>query len=236
MRNLGYDILSTDIGFISEGILAENIVENSTPSQRESAGGDGREAGVRASCLDWCVDSEEWDWSIGKDVTPSSSSLPTPSPSPAPSIGPTTSRDDNPDFETNRFSPPFLLILTTDSIYHPSLILPLLNTLRSLSVLSTYSSQHPNRSSFPRQPPDIYLALENRDPVLIDSFFTEATTLGFKSSRVESGVLEKVMERAYEKDGEGGNWELGWRRDEWDGVEIWKMSYREPKWVEWVVE
>ena len=53
--------------------------------------------------------------------------------------------------------------------------------------------------------------------------------MGFKSSRVERGVLEKVMERVYERDDEGGKWELGWRRDEWDGVEIWKMSYKEAK-------
>ena len=53
--------------------------------------------------------------------------------------------------------------------------------------------------------------------------------MGFKSSRVESGVLEKVMEKVYEREGGGGKWELGWSRDGWDGVEIWKMSYRDAK-------
>lgn len=229
MRNLGYDVLSTDIGFISEGILRQNIERNSTLGQRETPAGEGREAGVRASCLDWTVDSEDWDWGIGNDVTPSSSSLTTPSSPPVVGNGIVVESKDNVDFETNRFSPPFSLILTTDSIYHPSLIQPLLDTLRSLSILSTYSPHVANRTSFPRQPPEIYLALENRDPALIDSFWEEATTMGFKSSRVESGVLKKVMERAYEKGGEEGKWELGWRRDEWEGVEIWKMSYKEAK-------
>lgn len=98
-------------------------------------------------------------------------------------------------------SPPFDLITTSDSIYDPTLTQPLLRTLHALCTPT-------------RAPPPIFLALEVRDPTLIAGFLHSAREdWAFKCSRVDERRLEKLM-------GEGG---LGWEREDWEGVQVWKL-------------
>ncbi|GAA5986709.1 hypothetical protein JCM11641_007744, partial [Rhodosporidiobolus odoratus] len=107
------------------------------------------------------------------------------------------------DRGTRLLEPPFDLIVTADTVYDSSLSEPLLRTLHGLA-----------RSS-PSAP--IYLALERRDPALVDSFLSSAAeTWGFKCSQVEHARLRRVVES---KEGT-----LAWEADAWDGVEVWKLK------------
>ncbi|ORY61945.1 hypothetical protein BCR35DRAFT_283426, partial [Leucosporidium creatinivorum] len=142
---------------------------------------------LQARALDWFSESSTWEfsrWSISP-----------------PAEGNDTDSDPPPN---DLLSPPFDFITTTDSIYDSSLSTPLLRTLSSLSS--------PPLSS--RTPPPIFVALEVRDPQLIDSFLRQAKEeWGFKCSRVEDGRLRKLM-------GEDG---VGWEDEDWEGVQVWKL-------------
>ncbi|GAA6006341.1 uncharacterized protein JCM10292_002654 [Rhodotorula paludigena] len=110
-------------------------------------------------------------------------------------------------------APPFDLVSTADTVYDSSLIDPLLSTLLALCLPSSAS----RASAAP--PPPIYLALERRDPALVDSFFARAAgpPFGFKCSRVEHARIKKLVE-----DRAGT---LGWEdEEEWEGVEVWKLK------------
>lgn len=95
----------------------------------------------------------------------------------------------------------FDLIVTTDTVYTSELIRPLLTTLKSLSDLST-------------RPPPIYLALERRDPALVENFFNMAEQLNFKADQIDHSSLVKLTEQ------------MGWDLEDWEGVEIWKLRQR----------
>jgi len=97
---------------------------------------------------------------------------------------------------------PFDMIISADTVYSPDIIQPLLRTIHAVSV-----------SSAPRRPL-IYLAVERRDPALIDRALSEAReTWGFRVERVPHKKLVKAMAKAA----------LHWDREDWDGVEIWKL-------------
>ncbi|KAH9819093.1 hypothetical protein DFH28DRAFT_957629 [Melampsora americana] len=98
----------------------------------------------------------------------------------------------------------FDLIVTTDTVYTSELLRPLLMTLKHLSDSST-------------RPPPIYLALERRDPTLVENFFNMAEELDFKADRIDRNSLVKVTEQ------------MGWELDDWEGVEIWKLRQRVQK-------
>lgn len=205
MLHLGFNSLATDLATITLRILAANLRRNTLEGRKGvgvEVGGDGG-ARIKAATLDWTHDPDAWDFQA-QDVTP----VP-------PSFFEMTPARTSPASETNVFEPPFDLILTSDSLYHPSLLQPLLSTLQSLSLLSTQQGTKPL----------IYLALENRDPLLIAQFWTLANDRGFKCSRVDPGRLVRILEADYPAP-EGGIINLGWMREEWDGVEIWKMSLR----------
>ncbi|KDQ60708.1 hypothetical protein JAAARDRAFT_124855 [Jaapia argillacea MUCL 33604] len=106
---------------------------------------------------------------------------------------------------TDVLGPPFDFIITSDTFYAPALTAPLLRTLYALSVQSLIGG---------RGPP-IYICIERRDPVLIDQALEAArVTWGFSTDRVP----QKKVARAMEKGG------VKWPREDWEGVEIWKMS------------
>lgn len=98
----------------------------------------------------------------------------------------------------------FDLIVTTDTVYTSELIRPLLTTLKSLSDLST-------------RPPPIYLALERRDPALVENFFNMAEQLNFKADQIDHSSLVQLTEQ------------MGWDLEDWEGVEIWKLRQRVQK-------
>ncbi|GAA5822811.1 hypothetical protein JCM11251_004388 [Rhodosporidiobolus azoricus] len=108
------------------------------------------------------------------------------------------------DWEETSLEPPFDMIVTADTVYEPALSQPLLQTLYGLARLS------------PSAP--IYVALEARDPALVASFLTSASSdFSFKTSRVEHSRLKKLVE-----DQEGT---LAWEDEsDWEGVEVWKFK------------
>ncbi|EFP83530.1 uncharacterized protein PGTG_08716 [Puccinia graminis f. sp. tritici CRL 75-36-700-3] len=97
---------------------------------------------------------------------------------------------------------PIDLIVSADTVYTVDLIRPLLTTLSILSARS------------PKQP-IIYIALERREPTLVDSFFQMAVEMGFKATQVESNRLRKLAES------------MGWIDEDWEAVEVWKLSMKQ---------
>jgi hypothetical protein len=141
---------------------------------------------VQVRELDWTVHPEHWRWDDARAIA---SQAPSPS-------APT---------EQDLLSPPFDLIVTADTLYAPHLTDPLLRTLRHLLSLSARRSA---------QPPT-YVALERRDPALVDAALAAATARwGMTCARVPHGAVAKAMRR-------GG---VEWDAEEWEGVEIWKFA------------
>lgn len=104
--------------------------------------------------------------------------------------------------------PPFDLICTADTVYHPSLIEPLLRTLHALSVLSMAASPS-------LRAPPAFLCIERRDPSLVDRVLADAkSTWNFNVDRVPDRKLRKAMEK-------GG---VRWDKEDWEGIEIWKLT------------
>ncbi|EAU88462.1 hypothetical protein CC1G_11934 [Coprinopsis cinerea okayama7 len=101
--------------------------------------------------------------------------------------------------------PPFDLIFSADTVYSRELVSPLLRTLHSLSTLS---------QSLSGRYPTILLCVENRDPILLAALFEEARQeWNFGVDRIPRTRLAKCIEKAG----------LGWDKEDWAGVEIWKL-------------
>ncbi|TNY21603.1 putative methyltransferase-domain-containing protein [Rhodotorula diobovata] len=103
-------------------------------------------------------------------------------------------------------APPFDLVTSADTVYDPSLCAPLLRTIAHLSLLGRHSIPAP-----------VFLALERRDPLLVEAFLAAARDEhGFKLARVEHAKLRRLVER---REAEGGT--LGWEDEgDWEGVEL----------------
>ncbi|CBQ68828.1 conserved hypothetical protein [Sporisorium reilianum SRZ2] len=98
----------------------------------------------------------------------------------------------------------FQLIVTADTIYEASLVRPLLSTLAHL-----YHRQADSH-------PSILLALERRDPTHVTEALRMASEefgLAFKQ------VPAKRVRKMFDTLGDGATWS----RDDWEGVEIWKL-------------
>ncbi|SNX86230.1 uncharacterized protein MEPE_04939 [Melanopsichium pennsylvanicum] len=98
----------------------------------------------------------------------------------------------------------FDLILTADTIYEPSLIRPLFSTLAHLYQRKADSK------------PTVLLALERRDPAHIIQALEIARqdyALAFKQ------IPAKRVRKIFDTLGDGTTWS----RDDWNGVEIWKL-------------
>lgn len=148
----------------------------------------------------------------------------------------------------------FDTLITTDTIYHPSLIRPLLCTLRAFSLLGPATQ---------RTPP-ILVALERRDPALVDAALQQAREMGFDTKRVGQGRIGKCLQKAgwgswlrvmkcapvreggcgmeeesEEEEGDGPRCGSGGTkvveeepqpdRAAWEGVEIWNWRYVGPR-------
>lgn len=134
-------------------------------------------ARVQARELDWTVPASVWSWSDSLSITNPSS----------------TQKED-------LLIPPFDIIFTADTVYSPTLVQPLLDTIYALSNLSN-------------RPPPCYLCIERRDPPLVDAFLTRAREMGFSVSRIAHQKLVRALERA----------DVHWSKDDWDAVELWKL-------------
>ncbi|KAK7043593.1 hypothetical protein VNI00_008204 [Paramarasmius palmivorus] len=105
---------------------------------------------------------------------------------------------------TNLIANHFDLIITADTVYEPSLISPLLRTIHTLCITSGRS-------------PPVLLCLERRDPSLVDRTLAEAREQwNFAVDRIPDRKVSKAMEKSGIK----------WDRDEWEGVEIWKLTLK----------
>lgn len=97
----------------------------------------------------------------------------------------------------------FDVIVTADTIYTPDLVGPLWNTVAKYSSPTTVS----------------YVAVENRDPRLMESAYERGKELGFDVKRINANRIVKAVERVW-----------GWKKgDGWEGVEIWKAKFRGKK-------
>jgi len=194
LASLGYDVLATDTAHVCASVLRDNISANAHLVP-------GR---VHVRELDWDIDPREWNWDDLYSIT-----------SPAPS----TRVDDPHDV----LSPPFDLIVSTDTIYDAALVTPLFKTIHALSVLSYTSTLSPPSSTIgshstqnispripTRKPPLVYLAVERRDPTLITTALTRASA--------EWGLLfQRVPNKKLKRAGVG----MGWDAKDWEGVEVW---------------
>ncbi|KAJ7097981.1 hypothetical protein B0H15DRAFT_823677 [Mycena belliarum] len=103
---------------------------------------------------------------------------------------------------------PFDLIISADTIYDMALVTPFLRTLHALCTLSVAALSS-------SRVPVIYLCLERRDSAVIDRTFDEASTWGFTATRIAPRKLSKALVKSG----------LKWDREDWDGVEIWKLIF-----------
>jgi len=102
--------------------------------------------------------------------------------------------------------PPYDLIFTSDTIFSPELSLALLTAIHLLCTLSI-------EISLPA--PLVYLALENRDPRLVDGVLKRARNdFNFSTKRVKQAKVSAALRK-------GG---LDWSADEWEGIEIWTLA------------
>lgn len=137
--------------------------------------------------LDWTVPTAEWAWDQPTSIAKHSQQV---------IPGELT------------LAPPYDMIITADTLYTPDLITPLLRSLHHIATLSTLQGA---KHSCP-----VYLAVERRDPQLMDRAFDEcATVWGFKVERIRTIKIKKALEKA----------SVTWVNDKslWEGVEIWKM-------------
>lgn len=187
MASIGWDVLATDIPNVISTVLSQNIKRNAAVLPADSGSIEIRE-------LDWTVPPAKWSWDNDTFIASCSTEA-------ASDLKPSSFRLDS---IIQTIGPPFDLIVSSDTIYSPELVQPLLRTLYALC----------GASSAPRCPP-IYLCIERRDPALIDRTLAEAKSIwGFNVVRIPRRKVAKAMDK-------GG---VKWDPEDWAGVEIWKFT------------
>ena len=172
-------MVATDLPDVIDSVLNQNVGDNIHLVP----------GAINVRELDWMVEPEHWSWADVKSV--SSPSLPK-----------------NPSTE-DPVGPPFDLIVTSDTVYIPRLVQPLLRTIQALASLSSAEGKSPL----------ILLCFERRDPLLIDRALTDARDVwGFKPERVPHKKLAQAMDKAG----------LRWDKADWDGVELWRLKLAKP--------
>lgn len=136
--------------------------------------------------LDWTVPPENWAWDTNGQFVGASHS----------NIARTADTQQATGFD---------LICSSDTVYSPELVSPLLRTIHALSSLSS-------------KPPPVLLCLERRDPALVDRLLDEAkATWNMRAERIPQKKLSKAMA------------ELNWDKQDWDGIELWKLQLQLPR-------
>ena len=185
---LGRDVVGTDIGAAVH--LCRANVEDGIRMLRP---GSGR---VEVMQLDWktAADSLSSYWPTVLHATSSNAHDDNTTADASQSTG---------DFQmrsTNELGPPFDAIYTTDTLYSLDLIQPLLRTMANISSVSGN--------------PPITIALERRDPPVINSAFEQAEAMGFNFRQVDPTIVREVVETVW-----------GWAYEDWEGVEIWQGTF-----------
>lgn len=136
--------------------------------------------------LDWTVESDKWLWNDPMRITPNGDA--------------SNKRGANAE---DLLGPPFDLIISSDTLYDVSLVHPFFRTVRALAASS--------REIDPLKPTLFLLALERRDPQLIEGALACAPV---PLTQVPMKKVRKAIERAG----------IRWDTSDWEGVEIWKGS------------
>ncbi|CAE6488416.1 unnamed protein product [Rhizoctonia solani] len=146
---------------------------------------------VQVRELDWCVPPEQWDWSDPTSIT-------------------------SPRAYNDPVAPaPFDLIVTADTLYMPHLTPHLLRTLDHIQALTPVTgSSSPSTSRTKR--PTTLIALERRDPLVIDSALA-----------LVPGSLARIPHKKLSKAMQGLGW--NWDASDWQGVEVWKVKWPNSK-------
>lgn len=191
MTMLGFDVVATDLKVVMDAVLRRNIEDN---SGRIKAWGDGAGAGgVAKGCgdakvrqLDWFVDPDEWDWSGAQSIAP---------------------REELQGHKTDDdIDPPFDLIVTADTLYRQDLVAPLLRTIKAISMQSRKGKRFP----------PVFVALERRDPEVIEQALELAKKERFDCKKVPDGKVRKCLDAVG----------FGWDKEDWEGVEIWRWTFK----------
>ncbi|KAJ7774765.1 hypothetical protein B0H16DRAFT_1508260 [Mycena metata] len=107
--------------------------------------------------------------------------------------------------EPQQYPHKFDIIVSADTVYSRELVTPFLRTLHALCT-----------SSAPRIPM-AFICIERRDNAVIDQMLQDAQSIWcFAVTRVPPRKLSKALEKSGCK----------WAKDDWDGVELWKLTYR----------
>lgn len=195
MAMLGFDVVATDLNVVIDAVLRQNVEDN---LDRVKGWGNGGEVGgVARGCgdvevreLDWLVQPEDWDWDSVESITgPELQSEEMGRPKKGGDIG-----------------PPFNLVVTADTLYHQDLVAPLLRTIKSISIQSRKGRKYP----------PVYVALERRDPEVIEHALELAKRERFDCKKVPDGKIVKCLESV----------EYKWEKEDWEGVEIWKWTFK----------
>ncbi|KAG9043018.1 hypothetical protein FS837_010133 [Tulasnella sp. UAMH 9824] len=192
LASSGWNVLATDISLIVDAVLKPNVTSNPQPGI------------VQARELDWGVVPSTWIWDDPDSITSTGIKSSETSGKPAHFKPPS-------DADMTSISPPFDLIFTSDTIFSAELAPHLLRTIQHLARISGLSGSKVERVSYP----PAYLALENRDPLLVEKTLRQANEVwGFEVSRVPHSKVNSAMRK-------GG---VNWEDEEWEGVEIWKLQ------------
>lgn len=149
---------------------------------------DSNTSSVQVRVLDWHVPSDAWNWHDSSRIASRARSSQVSRVLPNEGI----------------LHPPFDLVVSSDTLYDASLIDPFFSTLKALCL----QGRDPT-SSVPQKYPLVLLALERRDPELINTALARSP---IPLTRVPTRKLGKALERAG----------IRWKPADWDGVEVWK--------------
>ncbi|GBE82010.1 predicted protein [Sparassis crispa] len=179
---IGWDVWSTDLPDVVDSVLMANVARNVGNFSPDSGS-------IHVRVLDWTVSPDQWVWDDERVIA-------------SPSLPRGAQNEDS-----VRPGPPFDLIISSDTLYTPDLVSPLLRALHALSALSCTFS--------PYRSPPVYLCIERRDSSVIDQALYDAKHVwNFTIERVAHRKLVKAMEK-------GG---VKWSKEEWEGIEIWKLT------------
>ncbi|GAA5894481.1 hypothetical protein JCM5296_005109 [Sporobolomyces johnsonii] len=168
LASMGYHVLATDLDFIVDGVLRQNIEANERTLGVNGVG----EAKLRTKVLDWFEPPEDRRWDEEGDDFDDSLRPPFDMIVTADTV-----------YDPSLSQP---LLRTLQALSMPSL---------SASPSSPYAPSPPPIRSTSHTPPPIYLALEARDPALVAAFLASASAdWDFKCSRIDHPKLKKLVE------------------------------------------
>lgn len=113
------------------------------------------------------------------------------------------------DWTQHQWRDPIDVVVTSDTVYEPSLFRPLLDTLRKVSNNPPIHDGVDSSAT----PTPVILGLERRDPLAVEQFFEMAVSDGWQPRQINRDCLERCG-RA-----------LGWTEEDWDGVELWTLYF-----------